>query len=67
MLFKFNFKTTRAFWSGTSQNVNLVANDDLLLMFLTFKLNTCFSDSFTLETKSQSIDYLRVSGSEDIY
>ena len=47
------------------KNYNLNANEGFVI-FLNSKLITCFSDNFTLKSKSQSVAYL-LNGSEVIY
>jgi len=47
------------------KNYNIKANEGFV-MFLTFKLITCFIDGFTSGMKSKSIAHL-VSGSANVY
>ena len=47
-------------------NYHLIANKDLIFIFLTSKLITCFIGCFTLGIKARSIKYL-LNGSEHIY
>ena len=56
---------TKTFSMVSNKNHNLNANEGCVI-FLTFKLITCYIDGFILNMKSQSVPYL-LNGREHIY